>query len=267
MLQIKTPSEQLLYSTVRLCIDDNIIGTAFFYVTRNKKTLLVTNRHVITGCTKIDSSITTANPEKQNTIFHTRNNGQISINFPNYTWYLHPFYDLAACSIDNIKQDLSPELSNSIFYKALDHGHVPNQESLEKLSALEMIVTVGYPQGICDEQNYLPILRTGFTANHPAIDYNNNKIGILDLNNFPGQSGSPVCILNEGSYYSKEGSLMVGSRFFLLGIIQEMSIRYNPIRIRKNDILESNEFLFSQENTGLCYYIKSSELEYFEQFF
>ena len=43
---------------------------------------------------------------------------------------------------------------------------------LEELSALEELVMVGYPIGLWDKNNNFPIFRKGYTASHPAIDFN-----------------------------------------------------------------------------------------------
>jgi hypothetical protein len=48
---------------------------------------------------------------------------------------------------------------------------IPNQETLENLAALEDVVMVGYPSGLWDSVNNLPILRRGITASHPATNF------------------------------------------------------------------------------------------------
>ena len=73
---------------------------------------------------------------------------------------------------------------------------------------------VGYPIGLYDKINNLPIFRKGYTACHPSIDFNRKGIGLIDMACFPGSSGSPIYVLNEGLVKSKNGALYVGNRVF-----------------------------------------------------
>jgi hypothetical protein len=77
---------------------------------------------------------------------------------------------------------------------------------------------VGYPIGLWDSKNKLPLVRRGITASHPGIDFEGEPIGLLDIATYPGSSGSPVILLNEGSYATPTG-LNVGNRVYLLGIL------------------------------------------------
>jgi len=79
---------------------------------------------------------------------------------------------------------------------------------------------VGYPNGIWDNINNKPILRKGITATHPNFDYCGKKEIMIDAACFPGSSGSPVFIFNEGGYRDKSGNMFMGaSRIILLGVL------------------------------------------------
>ncbi len=79
---------------------------------------------------------------------------------------------------------------------------------------------VGYPIGLWDKTNNLPIIRRGISATHPGIDWEGKSIQIADIACFPGSSGSPVLIVDEGSYKSKSGGMVLGSdRIVLLGAL------------------------------------------------
>jgi hypothetical protein len=77
---------------------------------------------------------------------------------------------------------------------------------------------MGYPNGLWDQVNNLPIIRRGITAVHPKFDYNYKTDIVVDIASFPGSSGSPICIFNQGSYASEDG-VTIGNRFMLLGIL------------------------------------------------
>lgn len=93
-------------------------------------------------------------------------------------------------------------------------------DKIDELSALEELVMVGYPIGMWDKRNNLPIFRKGYTWAHPAIDFNEKGIELVDMACFLGASGSLIFILNEGGYKDKKGNLNWGmGRIIFLGIL------------------------------------------------
>jgi len=91
------------------------------------------------------------------------------------------------------------------------------------LSAIQPIVFIGYPYGIHDEINLLPIARRGFTASPYVVDYNGLPLFLIDANVFPGSSGSPVMVLDEGGYATKRG-ISLGSRAYFLDLVDQAYI-------------------------------------------
>jgi len=58
------------------------------------------------------------------------------------------------------------------------------------------------------------------TTSHPAIDFNENSVGVIDIACFPGSSGSPILVLNESSGYTdRNGNFNIGTRVVLLGVL------------------------------------------------
>ena len=134
---------------------------------------------------------------------------------------------------------------------------------LEELSALEELVMVGYPIGLWDKNNNFPIFRKGYTASHPAIDFNESGIGLVDMACFPGSSGSPIYILNEGGYKDKVGNLNWGqSRIIFIGTLFSGPIYDATGKLVVTDIPTSNQVVESYTGimVNLGYYIKSSEI-------
>ena len=79
---------------------------------------------------------------------------------------------------------------------------------------------IGYPNGLWDKVNNMPIIRKGITATKYSLDYNGKKEFVIDAACFPGSSGSPVILFNKGGYTDKKGNLKWGSgRLLLLGIL------------------------------------------------
>jgi hypothetical protein len=105
------------------------------------------------------------------------------------------------------------------FFVPLDKTLIPTAGELDGLTALEDVVMIGYPIGIWDAHNNMPVIRKGITATHPANDSEGRREFMIDSACFPGSSGSPVFLFNVGSYASRDGATIIGNRIKLLGIL------------------------------------------------
>ena len=218
--------EQLAFCTARIETEDfsgnSYSGTGFFFTLNIKGQnvpLLVTNKHVVRGmkkgkflCTVADEN---GNPDYANHfVFNVENEFE-------RMWTFHPQddVDLCALAIAPLVRAASIQGKN-LFYRTLEESFIPNSTTLKDLDAVEEVVMIGYPNGLWDQVNNMPIIRRGITATNVTLDYNGKKEFLIDAACFPGSSGSPVLICNVGGYTSKFGSLNWGkSRVFLLGIL------------------------------------------------
>ena len=65
-----------------------------------------------------------------------------------------------------------------------------------------------------------PIVRRGSTATHPFVRYEGRPEFVIDAACFPGSSGSPVFLFEDGMYRVGDGNgLTPGSRVALLGVL------------------------------------------------
>ena len=107
-----------------------------------------------------------------------------------------------------------------IFFKYITKDIIPTNEDLNKIDAIEEILFIGYPTGIWDSKNLIPVARRGITATPVYLDFQGEKQFLIDASVFPGSSGSPVFIYNPGIYWDKHsGATVVGHRLFFLGIL------------------------------------------------
>jgi len=119
---------------------------------------------------------------------------------------------------------------------------------------------VGYPIGLWDDVNNFPVLRRGITASHPIVDFQGKSIGLADIASFPGSSGSPILVVNEGSFTSQSG-ISIGSRLIFLGVLYA-----GPQFTANGDIkiveIPTAQTPISRTNipTHLGYYVKAKEL-------
>ena len=222
-----TISEKLSYSTIRIeCTFPNGAkgtGTGFFFsFLQNKETgehipVIITNKHVIEGAIKGKLIFTKASDKNE-----PLDTEHITIDIGDFgtSWVYHddPNVDLCAFPIAEILVHFQSR-NEKVFYLPLVKELIPSNEIIEDTTALEEIVMIGYPNGIWDTFNNKPILRRGITATHPKFDYCGRKEIMIDAACFPGSSGSPVFILNEGVFRTKQTPLSAGDRFIFLGVL------------------------------------------------
>jgi hypothetical protein len=115
---------------------------------------------------------------------------------------------------------VAEEQGNVFFYKTLEKEFVASHKIMCELSVTDEIVMIGYPIGICDSLNNMPIFRKGIISTSPEVDYEGRKEFMIDAPCFPGSSGSPVLLLNRGDFTTKDGKTIWGRVFIkLLGIL------------------------------------------------
>lgn len=173
-------------------------GTGFFVNTgintnSIEQILLVTNKHVI----NINSSCLLIK-------FH-RQKSSIENNYDylleNFDILIPDFLSRCISHIDNeidlITLDITDILiSNRIYFKYVDihnifhklyHCFIPEPKAY----------FIGYPKGLIDNANNLPLLSTGIISTHLLMNYDNSSSFIIDATVLRGSSGSPVFIITQ----------------------------------------------------------------------
>lgn len=264
-------SEQMIHSTVRIECSNSAgqisTGTGFFFYflgDGGNVPAIVTNRHVIQGAVKGRFCITLANEQNEPTY-----GMQESIEFQNFEnmWIAHPDrgVDLSIFLAEPIFNRLINN-DKTPFFIGLNEDFIPNKEFIEDLIAMEEIVAIGYPNGIWDSRNNIPIIRRGITATPYFIDYEGKNEFLIDCAIFPGSSGSPVFLLNQGAYSTKSGRLTIGNRFKLLGIVCKTYLHNSYGVIKIIDIPTALTQIPSvpiPNNLGIC--IKSDRILEFKK--
>ncbi|MDR6883036.1 serine protease [Bacillus sp. 3255] len=218
-------SEQLLYSTARIectLANGTSTGTGFFFSFDVddgplKIPVVVTNKHVIensvTGRILFNVADSEGNP------VDTEHYPIALDNFES-RWFLHPEPEVDLCVMPiGPYVNYASHHGEKLFYRTLGKQYIPSFEQLNELGVMEEITMVGYPSGLWDAVNNKPIVRRGITATHPKLNYNGVEEFLIDAACYPGSSGSPVMIVNEGSFTNRAGFQMGVNRIFLLGIL------------------------------------------------
>ncbi len=213
----ESPSEQLMYSTVKLNTASGS-GTGYFFqfeFGKDKFTpIIVTNRHVINSNADEIVSFYLHLKDGENPA-----DNSLSINYKT-KWQFHSTQDLCFCFLAPLLHEIREKHKKEIFFIPLTEDLIWDNAKLSELTAIEDVVMVGYPSGLWDTKNNFPLFRKGITSSHPAIDFNKENIGAVDIASFPGSSGSPIFILDEKAYSNKKGELVIGGqRVVFLGTL------------------------------------------------
>ena len=252
-------TEQLMFNTVRIEAHDGSSGTGFFFNFKEGELtipVLITNKHVV-------------NYNRNETVkFFLHLSEEDGSTTENYAitlqtdWFFHSEKDMCFTFINPIFEEVKKRTGKQVFYVANEESLIPNKIKLMELSALEEIVMIGYPIGLWDSKNNYPIFRKGYTASHPAYDFNTKGIGLADIAAFPGSSGSPIYILNENGYSDKKGNTYLEARrIIFLGILYAGPTMNANGEISVVDIPTQQKVISKTSvMTNLGYYIKSEEL-------
>ena len=223
-----TLTEQLMYSTVRLFNQTgNSLrwGTGFlfflFKTSESSFPVIVTNRHVVEGWDKCSFTLTSRSPDGTPDLEH-----HIPVEITDFQkgYAVHPSVDLVVIPIAKILNDLAAK-TPAPFTIGLDQSLIPTDDELKALTPVEQVLTVGFPGQLWDDVHNLPVFHRGYTSTAPYIEFKGKKEFLIDITTWPGASGSPVLLYNEGSFPMRSGGLAIGSRVKLLGIVYGVAVQ------------------------------------------
>ncbi|HHT9135237.1 MAG TPA: serine protease, partial [Candidatus Avalokitesvara rifleensis] len=176
-------------------------------------------------------------------------------------WHFHPAQDLCFCFVAHLFPQIKQQKQKDVFYIPITEDLIWDNSKLEELSAIEDVVMVGYPNGLWDQKNNFPLFRKGITSSHPATDFNDKNVGLVDMACFPGSSGSPIFILNENGYTNKKGTYLGSKRLIFLGVLFK-----GPQLDAKGELIvediptQQKVSAVTRVMINLGYYIKAAEI-------
>lgn len=225
-MEINSTTKRLLFNTIRVdtVLEDGNEGSGTAFVVshnspRGSRTFIVTNRHLVDGV------------HRGGLVFTQKRHGQPALgqrfqlnidDFPQ-AWFLHPDpdLDLAIIPMRPLEQAANRQ-GVELFYQAIDTRLVPDEAATRALDALEEVLFVGYPSGVWDQVNLMPILRRGTTATPIALDFEGRPEFLIDAAVYPGSSGSPVFVYLPDAQHGLQSS---GRRYLFVGVVAAVFFR------------------------------------------
>ena len=234
LMDVKTVSEQLFFVTVRIeaekinakgepTIDVSTGFIVSYTLGENKRAdFLVTSRHSVENSFR-GRFFFTRSREGKPSLGETYN--VVVEDFGNRWLYpKDPTVDIAVMPLAGIIRELTAK-SWSVYYRGVSPGMALGSGTEGDFDAIEEIILIGYPSGIFDVKNFIPVARRGITATPLSIDYAGKPQFLIDASVFPGSSGSPVFLINKGMYSDREGSIKIGNRIVFLGMVSALAMR------------------------------------------
>lgn len=229
-MQPKTIAEQLFFTTVRI---DTIArngapgsGTGFFFshkIGEENYPFVVTNKHVVEGMN--EGALTFL--QRRDAAPILGNGFRLRIDNWAQVWFGHPDpnVDIAICPFAPLEAHVKHQHNVDLFYRYVSNDMIPTPQQISELDAVESVTFIGYPNGVWDSKNLLPVARRGSTASPLEVDFEGSPRFLVDASVFGGSSGSPVFILNQGSWATKDGGLVAGSRLHFIGVVAAVFYR------------------------------------------
>ena len=231
-------AEELLHTTVRLegkTQKGSSVGTGFFFL-HGDRLFVITNKHVVEGVTQGQFVVLKGKLDGEKKKPELGQGVAVPFNQTNFIGHTDPSVDVTAMNVSTIIGDIE-KTGNMLFWKNITEKEFPTEEHYEKfIGPMEEVIFIGYPSGIWDSKNILPIARRGITATPCYVDFDGEKKFLVDASVFPGSSGSPVFIYYAGSHSDKSGNLYAGNRMHFMGIIAKTYQRLEQGEIKVIDI-------------------------------
>jgi Trypsin-like peptidase domain len=225
-MQVESIAEQLFFTTLRIdTVDqkgDPGCGTGFFFTFKKGEIdipFVVTNKHVVHNMQGGTLNLT----KGAGNVPLLGQGFSLEIDDWNNAWFDHPdpAVDIAICPFAPYENQLTIDL----FYRCISAEMIPTEEQITSLDAIETVTFIGYPNGIWDRKNLIPLARRGTTASPLQVDFEHTPRFLIDASVFGGSSGSPVFIFNQGSFSPKTGGIVLRSQFYFIGVIAAVYFR------------------------------------------
>jgi S1-C subfamily serine protease len=139
-------------------------------------------------------------------------------------WTQHPSRDVAAISIT-----APPEFAKA----AVPETYLAGDDTFTKykVEAGDEMMALGFPRGLSANQAGFPILRSGRVASYPVAPAKIFPTFLLDFSVFPGNSGGPVFMRDEGRRSGGDGAPAQDVEFIAGLLTQQVQLNNERLEI------------------------------------
>lgn len=195
-------------------------GTGLFYNFNVEGAIvaaIVTNKHVVDGLDNLSFHFG-LKTEVGNRILGPAE--IVSVETATYPIWRHPNpdVDLAIVPANPLLEEIRRR-GKQPFFLSLSAENLPPPWMPNRLIASTDILMVGFPNGLMDQANNLPLTRKGILATPFSADHNGAPNFVVDIAAFGGSSGSPVFAFFNGMAPTEEGWAIGESAAFFIGIL------------------------------------------------
>jgi len=177
---------------------------------------------------------------------------------------------LCFLDLDPIIKD-AEKRKESIFIRSINEKFIPNDRIWNTFTYLEDIIMIGYPYGLFDATNNLPINRMGTTASQLMLNFNNKLKYLTDIINFKGSSGSPVFLrqIPFKMELKEENKILLGPKagYYFVRIHfsgEYQNISSNNPKNPKKESLDSDLILKYFKHLNISHVVKSYKVKDFK---
>ena len=229
-----TDAERLFFNTVLITGESGHevwTGTGFLYSIRiagldpPQRAILVTNKHVLEGASALTFRMSRTTDDNQPILGPPVSMRVTGDAVRSWVGHPDPRVDVAVLATDTIFQAMQA-IGAEPYIQQFSRGDIYHP-GIDLLDALVDVSFVGYPNGLFDSVNFLPVIRRGRTATPPYVDYEGEPAFLIDASVFPGSSGSPVFRLGLALAPNRDGDLVLGGeggRLLLLGVLAAVHV-------------------------------------------
>lgn len=221
------------------------IGTGFFIIRKinengNARPFLVTNRHIFNNKEAVVIRMKEKNSDsrKEIDVLLIENGMPLYISHPNEE------IDIVVLPLNG---NFIAENKLEFPFFDIDENAMTSVDLLERgVDEGSLVYMLGFPLGLVNETSNLPICRLGCVARMSKEQVSESYNLLVDIQNFPGNSGSPI--ITRPEFVSIQGTKSL-SQSVLLGIVHSyIPYREALINSQTNEIVE-----IRSENSGLAY--------------
>lgn len=217
------PDDFLIHTTIRIEVQTKkgiATGTGFFFefFHGESKTVpvIITNKHVIKG--GVSGVLRFSVCDEEGKIIENETYIEVIEDFEN-AWFFHPNPNIDLCMLPlALILTRALEKNKRLSFSTLIKDNLLTDDEIKEVSNLEEVTIIGYPDGMWDSYNNLPICRKGITATPIQYNFLNEPKFLIDAAIYGGSSGSPVFIFNQGSY-NVGNNMYIGNRVKLVGVV------------------------------------------------